>query len=185
MTTYILHGGRPRLDVPSNDDFFKFIAGKIGPDETCLIVTFARESGETAKVFQEFASKLQKIAGRPVTCLHATVEEFPQQFAQARVVYFTGGIAEKLMETMAQWPQAKNWLQTPDKIIVGSSAGMMMLGREYVGDVSPRGQGFGIIPYGTVVHLGKDDEFPTQQDYTNRPRPILMLAEAQFCVIEV
>jgi peptidase E len=185
MTTYILHGGITKTDNENNRAFFRMMADGLPENGTWLVVFFASEDpSQNTRKFQEECDRIKVYTQNKIIHFEmATEENFPQQLAKADVVYFRGGRSSNLMRIVKQWPNLKSWLSNC-KVVAGSSAGANMLCRDFVGRDVGLMQGLGLIPMGMVVHY-QAPEFLASQDISQRERPLLMLQETQFCVIEM
>lgn len=186
MPTYILHGGLTRVQNEANQAFFKLMVSKVEKDGVWLGFYFAREDNDAPARFKADVERMKENSPERSDILYeiATHQNLPEQLTRASVIYFAGGNTGKLFKELNKHKNIRTYMEL-EKTYAGSSAGMYILGRDFFDAESGFLEGFGILPYGMVAHH-RASEFPkTQARMSERKRPLLMLHETQFVVIEV
>lgn len=186
MAKYVLHGGETKFECRANTDFYQYIADCIPEGGLYVACNFARSSkAREQEVFEGDLHKFSKILkGKSVKTTLATEETLTNLLKQADVLYISGGDhVDHLRDLIKTIPGALEALMRVP-VVVGSSAGMMVLCRDYITEDRKVKTGLGIIPYGAVVHHHAADGIYNYQEH-NRIPPLLMVHETQFVVVEL
>ena len=191
MPRYILHGGATRIENDANKQFFAQMASDIPAGGTWLGIYFARPDldGENTTFERDIPHFKIRVPERTdIKFILATEANWHQEILKADCVYLAGGNTQKLQQTLMTVPNARELFML-DKTYSGSSAGMYVLGRDSLDSVDETGElvrleSLNILPYGMVAHYGAPEYHATQANLGSRKRPLLMLAETQFVVIE-
>ena len=185
MPKYILHGGETKFDCRANTDFFQYMADCIPEGGLYVACNFARSSkAHEQDVFERDFHELSKgLNGKKIKAKLATEETLTDLLKQADVLYITGGEkVDHLRDSIKSIPDALEALkQVP--VVAGSSAGMMILCRDYINRDLKIEAGLDIVPYGAVVHHRAAGGIYDYQEHDRTP-PLLMVHETQFVVIE-
>ncbi len=157
MTTYILHGGRTKIDSANNELFFKQYTDLVQKDTVkILLCYFAREKKEWEGLFENDKGKILKQTTKKVEVnIVDTVEFLMRQLKEADVVYFSGGEEEFLRPYLKQLSFLKDALR--NKIFIGSSMGSFLAAKNYVLSLSDQNEdtvyeGLGLAPYNILCH---------------------------------
>ncbi|PIZ31438.1 MAG: hypothetical protein COY40_01895 [Alphaproteobacteria bacterium CG_4_10_14_0_8_um_filter_53_9] len=183
MPKYILHGGNTKEPCLANDDFFKLMAKEANTHGRILMCYFSRESVEEQReTLLRDTKALQRFTN--IEPEEALEEIFVEQMQKHNVIYIAGGSTELLMKRLKNiFGDDTSWLTKPSKTYFGSSAGSYIMARDFFSQHTGLHKGFGIIPYGIIAHH-EADGWTEYQDTTIRQKPLLMLHETQFVVIE-
>ncbi|MCA3244193.1 MAG: Type 1 glutamine amidotransferase-like domain-containing protein [Alphaproteobacteria bacterium] len=181
MTTFLLHGGLTSKQCSNNRDFYVEMASRVKKNGIWLGCYFASDETRKKKKFLSDKRKILRSVKHKIECIFAEPQKFEQQLAKADMIYFAGGTTLKLMDELKRYKNLKNLLQQCN-VVAGSSAGMNILGKEWLGK-SSQGKGLGLLPMSMVVHYGAP-EYANQHKNITLPAPILKLRETQFVVIE-
>jgi len=155
-TKLILHGGfdRGRKEEDSSD-FYAEILKDLPEKAKVLIVPFAKDldriPDSTKKVMAEFnKAKSQEDLNFEI----AKKESFIKQIKSADAVYIQGGVTEKLLETLKEFPDFKESIK--GKVVAGESAGANIFGRTaYSPHADKLLEGLGVLPLKIIPHYSE------------------------------
>ena len=156
-TTYLLHGGRVSLQLPSNKAFIHEILTHTPHTPHILRVPFAGHK-EHLSLPHTQRKMATHAAGKPFTVSHATPDEqvFLEEIKRADVIYINGGDPKELLPWIVFLAQHLHLLD--GKLVVGVSAGANCLATAaYSNTYQQVLPGSGVLPIITICHY--TDEF--------------------------
>ncbi|MBI4974057.1 Type 1 glutamine amidotransferase-like domain-containing protein [Candidatus Roizmanbacteria bacterium] len=173
MTTYILHGGRTKIDSASNKLFFKQFTDTVQKNHVKILLCYwARDRKKWNELFEADKAKILQEATKKVDInIISAFENLPSQLKEADVIYFSGGEEEFLRQYMSNLQFLKGALE--NKVFIGSSMGAFLASKHYVLSLSSQNEntvygGLGLAPYNILCHWNVE---------TNKERKIAMLKE--------
>lgn len=188
MTTYILHGGRTKIESANNELFFKQFTDLVQKDNVkILLCYFAREKKLWNELFENDKAKIFKQSTKKAEInIMDTVELLMKQLQEADVLYFSAGEEEFLRPYMAQLNFLKDALH--NKIFIGSSMGSFLAAKNYVLSLGDQNEdtvyeGLGLIPYNILCHwnVEKNKEIKINMLKEKDPQiPLLLIEEEKF-----
>lgn len=188
MTTYILYGGRTKIDSANNQLFFKQFTDLVQKDHVkILLCYFAREKKSWNELFENDKAKILKQSTRKAEInIVETIESLAMQLKEADVLYFSGGKEEFLRPYISQLNFLKVALH--NKIFIGSSMGSFLAAKHYVLSFSDQKEdivyeGLGLIPYNILCHwnVEKNKEIKINMLREKDPQtPLLLIEEEKF-----
>ncbi|OGL30488.1 hypothetical protein A3F37_01280 [Candidatus Saccharibacteria bacterium RIFCSPHIGHO2_12_FULL_41_12] len=156
---------------------------------------FARLEDDWAKVMDNKVTQIEKFVGRnkKISYKLLTDENFIEVSAWADIIFMPGGDPYILKEKLEKHGDLKKlW---DNKVIVGSSAGAMVMCNKYVYlQDKTIGQGFGWLEVSCLPHYGSGFSGYTQEDWERAElellkqspgQPVLRLAEGEFAEFTV
>jgi peptidase E len=191
MNRYILHGGITSRDCESNRQFFNLMARDIPTGGIWLGIYFARaDLNKEREIFERDVAQFKKFVPErhDINFIMADKQTWHNDIINASSVFIAGGDTQKLQNTLMEIPNYRELFML-NKTYAGSSAGMYVLGRDSLDTLKDGGElvcleSMNILPYGMVAHYGAPEYYISQANLATRKRPLLMLAETQFVVIE-
>lgn len=188
MTTYILHGGRTKIESASNELFFKQFTDLVKKDNVkILLCYFAREKNSWRELFENDKIKIFKQSTKKAEInIVDTVDFFMRQLKEADVLYFSAGEEEFLRPYMAKLNFLKDELH--NKIFIGSSMGAFLAAKHYILSLSRQNEdivyeGLGLVPYNILCHwnVEKNKEIKINMLKEKDPQtPSLLIEEEKF-----
>lgn len=192
MTKFILLGGFPQKADDGGKAFYEELVKGFQEPIKVLFCMFARPEGAWQKTFiEDQAIFAQHLPNKKLTLKMASPEKFLDQIRWANVIYFRGGITERLLEELKKQVGWEKIIQ--EKTIAGTSAGANVLAEYYAALDRPEAEkGLGLLPVKVIVHYRSDYNAPNidwdksyeQLKNTGEELPILALREGQFEIIE-
>ena len=154
MTKYVLHGGSSSRDILNNKEFFREITANLADSATILVVCYAIEHRDWNTVIEADKKIFSRtIPDKDLKFLLADKEinTFLDQIRSADAIYIHGGNShilkdylDKIIDLESVWK---------DKVIAGSSAGALVLGKYfYENDDDTCNEGLGILPFKIFCH---------------------------------
>jgi hypothetical protein len=184
MPRYVLHGGNESANLSGNEIFFGYMYKQAIAQDGILLCYFSKDESEWAGCLSRDMAAMCKVSGDKKPRYEiAEIDTFLEQVKRHKVIFIRGGNSEKLLKTMYGITTENDWLKE-DKTYFGASAGALIMGKEFVARTGFKGKGYGVVPYDIIAHHESKD-FLHVQDISKRDKPILMLHETQFIVIEV
>lgn len=161
MTTYMLHGGICGEQTENNKLYYQEMVKGLD-DPNILLVYFARELDEYEVLKNRDKANFQWAnPEKTFTFTIANEENFVEQAKNSDVIFFCGGVTNKLIKAVQkQDADLKELFE--GKIISGSSAGANMLSEWFYGHGAKEvDQGLGILSVTVFAHYkaGKDTKF--------------------------
>ena len=157
---YILHGGKASRDTENNTKFVTEITKDLPKDSSILIVLFAKPKETWNEKFEAIKNTFSKIVPQKninLEIAHENSEKFIEQIKKADALYLIGGDSHILKEYLLKIPNLVDLWQ--DKIIAGSSAGAVVLGKYfYENDDDTYNKGLNILPFKIITHYSKDND---------------------------
>jgi len=156
-TKFILHGGFQKGKTDEdNRDFYTEILKGVSERATVLLVPFAKDFERRPASISKVRAEFEHVKStRKLAFEIANEKDFIEQIRLADVVYFHGGISEKLLETLSGYPELEKAVQ--GKVVAGESAGANVLGRffysPYANSVF---EGLGVLPIKIIPHYKKE-----------------------------
>ena len=188
MTTYILHGGRTKIESANNELFFKQFTELVKKDHVkILLCYFAREKKSWSELFENDKVKIIKQSTKKVEInIVETIEQLRKKLQEVDVLYFSGGEEEFLRPYMTQLSFLKEAIR--NKIFVGSSMGSFLAAKNYVLSLSDQNEdtvyeGLGLVPYNILCHwnVEKNKEIKINMLREKDPQiPLLLIEEEKF-----
>lgn len=188
MTTYILHGGRYKVESPDNDYFFKQFTEHVHKDKVIILICYwARPKEKWAPLFEMDKVKIAKQTSKKVDVqMVESVDVLRARLPNADVLFVSGGEEELLRPYMSQLGFLQEMLQ--GKVFIGSSMGTFLASKNYVLSLSTQNEntvykGLGLIPYNTLCHwnIEKNKEKKSTLLKDADPHtPILCIDEGRF-----
>lgn len=188
MTKYILHGGRSSVPSPNNQEFFDEICKDLPKKITVLSVLFARSKTVWEEKFEEDKRNFTGTQPKKTFTFILASEDlttFIDQIKQADVINLKGGITSQLQTQLAQIPNLEALFS--GKVIVGSSAGALVLSKYYYeNDKDKFSQGLGILPIKTFCHYTEEKSGKLTQliSFVEPLESVYAIPEGEFVVIE-
>ena len=193
MTTYILHGGRTKLDSASNNLFFKQFTDTVPKNQVKILLCYwAREKETWNELFENDKAKILKESTKKVDINIIDVSEnLPTQLKEADVLYFSGVEEEFLRPYMSRLQFLRKVLD--NKVYIGSSMGALLASKYYVLSLSNQNEdtvydGLGLVPYNILCHwnieANKDKKISMLKE-KDPQTPLLLIEEEKFEVLEV
>lgn len=190
MTKYILHGGGESKPSDDNKKFFQEMV-KGFSKVNILCVYFARDKRlnvwDWNKMFDDDKHQISSACPNvEITFVIANdkASAFVEQIKESDVIYIRGGITQVLLEYLTGIPDLQSiW---KDKIVVGCSAGALVLSKYYYdGDAGTYNSGLGILPIKTICHWGKErfDKLEGLKKFGEEVE-IFTIPEQKFFIIE-
>lgn len=191
MTTYILHGGKTKIDSASNQLFFKQFTELVPKDNVkILLCYFAREKTSWNELFKIDKAKILAQATKKTDInIVDTLETLLLKIKEADVLYFSGGEEDFLRPYMSRLQFLKESLD--NKIFIGNSMGAFLAAKHYVLSLSDQNDGvvydgLGLVPYNTLCHwnreMNKDKKIAMLKE-KDPQTPILFIEEEKFEII--
>lgn len=188
MTTYILHGGRYKVESPDNDYFFKQFAVHVPKDKvTILMCYWARPKTNWGSLFERDKERIAKHTTKKVDVhMVDSADTLRALLPDADVLFVSGGEEELLRPYMSRLGYLKDMLK--GKVFIGSSMGTFLASKNYVLSLSTQNEntvyeGLGLIPYNTLCHFNieKNKEKKIALLKNKDPHtPILCIDEGKF-----
>ena len=193
MTTYILHGGRTKIDSASNNLFFRQFTDTVPKNQVKILLCYwAREKKTWNELFENDKTKILKESTKKVDINIIDVSEnLPTQLKEADVFYFSGGEEEFLRPYISHLQFLKKALD--NKVYIGSSMGALLASKYYVLSLSNQNEdtvydGLGLVPYNILCHwnieTNKDKKISMLKE-KDPQTPLLLIEEEKFEVLEV
>lgn len=193
MTTYILHGGRYKVESPDNDYFFKQFTAHVPKEKvTILMCYWARPKTNWGSLFERDKERIAKHTTKKVDVhIVDSADTLRALLPEADVLFVSGGEEELLRPYMSSLGYLKNMLK--GKVFIGSSMGTFLASKNYVLSLSTQNEntvyeGLGLIPYNTLCHFNieKNKEKKIALLKNKDPHtPILCIDEGKFEKIAV
>ena len=154
-TTFILHGGFTPKMAQEDDAFFGKILKSAPRNPKILLVYFAKEEDRIPKNRAEDIAQFEKNKEDKIISFETANEKnFPDQVAQADIIYFHGGKSLKILETLSKYHNLKSMFQ--GKVVAGDSAGANILSVCFYSQSSDRiSEGLGILPIKLIPHYSE------------------------------
>lgn len=187
MTKYILHGGANKYDTDDNKNFFREIVTSLSDSAIILVVCYMMEGKNWNEVLEIDKKIFANVAPEKNLNLILANEEtstFLNQIKKADAIYMHGGNTHILKEYLDKIPDLENiW---KDKVIAGTSAGALVLGKYYYeNDDSTYNIGLGIFPFKLFCHYDdtKSDKLEKLKSFGENIE-VCTIAEQKFFIIE-
>lgn len=193
MTTYILYGGRTKIDSANNRLFFKQFTDKVAKNKVKILLCYwARDKKNWNESFEKDKIKIlaQSIKEVEINIVD-TLEILPKQLKEADVLYFSGGEEESLRPYMSQLQFLKESLH--NKVFIGSSMGAFLAAKHYVLSLSDQNDGvvydgLGLVPYNILCHwnieMNKDKKIAMLKE-KDPQTPLLFIDEEKFETLKI
>jgi len=193
MTTYILHGGRTKIDSASNNLFFKQFTDTVPKNQVKILLCYwAREKETWNELFENDKAKILRESTKKVDINIIDVSEnLPTQLKEADVLYFSGGEEEFLRPYMSRLQFLRKVLD--NKVYIGSSMGALLASKYYVLSLSNQNEdtvydGLGLVPYNILCHwnieANKDKKISMLKE-KDPQTPLLLIEEKRFVTIKI
>lgn len=182
-TKFILHGGfNPSQSDEDNTDFYREILKDAPQNAKVLSVPFAKDLDRVQISTERITKELNNVKQeKNITIEVATEERFIEQVQSSDVVYFHGGVSQKLLDILKNYPNLKEFLT--GKTIAGESAGANVLATYFYSPKTDRvSEGLGILPLKVIPHFKK--EYESKLDGVGEDLEVLCLPEYQFRVFQ-
>ncbi len=193
MTTYILHGGRYKVESPDNDYFFKQFTAHVPKDKVIILMCYwARPKANWGSLFERDKERIAKHTTKKVDVhIVDSADALRALLPDAAVLFVSGGEEELLRPYMSSLGYLKDMLK--GKVFIGSSMGTFLASKNYVLSLSTQKEntvyeGLGLIPYNTLCHFNieKNKEKKIALLKNKDPHtPILCIDEGKFEKIAV
>lgn len=193
MTTYILHGGRTRIDSASNQLFFRQFTELVPKDNVKILLCYwARNKEKWNELFEKDKVKiLAQSTKKADISIVDTLETLSSQIKEADVLYFSGGEEEFLRPYISQLTFLKDSLN--NKVFIGNSMGAFLASKHYVLSLSDQNEdivydGLGLVSYNILCHwdVEKNKEKKIAMLKKVDPQiPILLIEEEKFETIKI
>jgi len=188
MTTYILHGGRYKVESPDNEYFFKQFTEHVPKDNVKILMCYwARPKENWALLFERDKARVAKQTSKTVDVQKVdTVEALRIGLPDADVLFVSGGEEELLRPYMSQLGFLQEMIR--GKVFIGSSMGTFLASKNYALSLSTQNEntvyeGLGLIPYNTLCHwdieINKEKKIALLKD-KDPHTPILCIDEGKF-----
>lgn len=188
MTTYILHGGRYKVESPDNNYFFKQFTEHVPKDKVAILMCYwARPKENWVALFERDKARIAKQTTKKVDVqMVETVDLLREKLPSTDVLFVSGGEEELLRPYMSSLGYLKDMLK--GKVFIGSSMGTFLASKNYVLSLSTQNEntvyeGLGLIPYNTLCHFNieKNKEKKIALLKNKDPHtPILCIDEGKF-----
>jgi peptidase E len=191
MNKFVLAGGYVTKSPDQGLSFAQELVKGFDGTVRILDCLFARNKDVWQEVFEydkEFFST--QLPSREVQLVLADETHFVEQLSNTDVMYFRGGITQKLVDSLKRSGDWTSVLQ--NKTVAGTSAGVDFLTCYYY-DLDNPGirEGLGILPIKVLVHYKSDYNSPNIQwdtayqelDEWGSPLQILAIHEGNFEVM--
>jgi len=188
MTTYILQGGKTKIESANNELFFKQFTNLVQKDNVKILLCYwAREKKEWEELFKSDKAKILKQSTKKTEInIIDTVESLKTQLKEADVLYFLGGEEEFLRPYVSELGFLKEALN--NKIYIGSSMGAFLASRHYVLSLSRQNEdtvydGLGLVPYNILCHWNIEKNRQKKIDMLKEKDPqtsLLLIEEQKF-----
>jgi len=188
MTTYILHGGKYKIESANNELFFKQFTDLVQKDNVKILLCYwAREKKTWNELFENDKAKILKQSTKKAEInIVGTIESLAIQLKEADVLYFSGGEEEFLRPFISQLGFLKVALH--NKIFIGSSMGSFLAAKHYVLSLSDQKEdevyeGLGLVPYNILCHwnVEKNKEIKINMlKEKDAQTPLLLIEEEKF-----
>lgn len=191
MTIYYLNGGE---DIKKRKSFElnKKIISTSGATPILYVFPWSIQLGSidtyreiTKQYFLDCGAKEVRFADE-----HKPFEELKKEALQSNAIYLPGGNTSEFMKN-AKTYRLKEILEVYDGIIIGNSAGTMILGEQYIGfpeegirDEILIGKGLGILPITTVSHYERSQLEEIHKRKLQVQKPIYCIPVNQAIQIE-
>ena len=193
MTTYVLHGGKTKIDSLDNALFFQQFTHLVQKDNVKILLCYwARDTKSWNELFENDKIKILKQSIKKTEIyIIDNVKSLITQLKTADVLYFSGGEEEFLRPYMSHLSFLKDALK--NKIFIGSSMGSFLAAKHYVLSLSRQNEdivheGLGLVPYNTLCHwnVEKNKEIKINMLRKSDPQtPLLLIEEQKFEKIEI
>jgi peptidase E len=188
MTTYILQGGKTKIESINNELFFRQFTELVPKDNANILLCYwAREKKNWNELFENDKTKILKQSiKKAIINIIDTVESLKTQLKEADVLYFSGGEEEFLRPYVSELGFLKEALN--NKIYIGSSMGAFLASKHYVLSLSRQNEdtvydGLGLVPYNILCHWNIEKNKQKKIDMLKEKdsqTPILLIEEQQF-----
>jgi peptidase E len=177
MTKFVLHGGFRSKEKQEDDAFFAEILKDAPEKSTILLVYFADAADRVSMHRNDDISQFEKQkSGKTFSFLVADEEEFSMQIESSNIVYFHGGVSQKLLDVLKQYSNLRALLE--GKIVAGDSAGAnIFVNMFYSKNADEVYKGLGIIPINLICHY--TEAYAHKLDNTSSNFNIMRLSEYQ------
>jgi len=156
MTKFILHGGFDKNKEYIRDEFFQEALRDTPADVKIFLVFFAELEEYLQLRIEQCKGQFNNNKGsKNLEFKMASEENFLEGCAWADVIFLSGGRTINLIESLKRFQNLKQVFK--DKIIVGDSAGVNVLGRFFYSKKTKEiNKGLGILPFKFIVHYSDD-----------------------------
>ncbi|OGK62970.1 hypothetical protein A2334_01915 [Candidatus Roizmanbacteria bacterium RIFOXYB2_FULL_38_10] len=193
MTTFVLHGGRTKIDSVDNNLFFKQFTDTVSKNRVKILLCYwARERGRWNELFEKDRIRILMQTNKKTDIdLIETIEALHVQLKEADVLYFSGGEEEHMGPYKLQLPFLKDALD--NKVFIGSSMGAFLASKHYVLSLDSQNtdavySGLGLVPYNILCHwdieTNKDKKIAMLKE-KDPQTPLLLIEEEKFEILKV
>lgn len=189
-TTYILHGGKSKVESKGNDLFFHQPDVYVKKDEIKILMCYwARAKNQWEELFKRDTPKFVAQTKKKVTfSIAENPEDAYTKLTEHDVFFVSGGEGYHIEPLYPKLDKLKQTLE--GKVYMGSSMGAFLVSRNYVLSLSTQDEhevheGLGIVPINTLCHwnIEKHKEEKVALLKKKDPEtPIVPLDEEQFSV---
>jgi peptidase E len=162
-TTFILHGGRLKLDDPRNKSFCSEITKSLDDGDEVLFIGFARRDEEKRlNIYKRDREYILAQTNKDIKIVNATYDNLIEQLKSAKAIYITGGETDELVKDIQRYPEFIDLIK--GKIVAGSSAGACLFSTYYF-TCTDKGvlKGLGTIPMRFMCHYGNPEFLGTEE----------------------
>ncbi|MFH1509096.1 MAG: Type 1 glutamine amidotransferase-like domain-containing protein [bacterium] len=187
MTKYILHGGYATKRSTSNKKYYLEIVKGLEEPINVLVICFAAEKERWDEKFNKVKDHFSEIVNDKeleFILANKNIELLSKQIQEADVIYMIGGRSLKLLKKLSAVPNLTQLWK--NKVVVGSSAGALVLAKYYHGnDSNTYNEGLGIFPFKIICHYSKniDDRLEKLKQF-GEDLEIKLIPEEKYIVIE-
>lgn len=188
MTIYYLNGGE---DVKKRKSFElnKKIVQESGLNPTVFIFPWSKKLDGTYDKYENLMKEYFLDCGAKKVILaneKKSFEELKKEALQSQIIYLPGGNTQEFMNNAKEY-KLKEILEKYEGIIIGNSAGTMILGESYIGFPEGEtrkeimiGSGLKILPISTVSHFSIEqyEEVSNRKNQIRKPIYCIPLNQA-------
>lgn len=180
-TTFILHGGfNAEKTSEDNSDFYSAILAMTTNSSHLLLVPFAKDEDRKFSAIKKVIAEFDKVKGNKKILVEVADEErFIGQIGNADILYFCGGVSQRLLDALKKYPTLKSYLS--GKIIVGESAGANVWASYFYSPHADKVfEGLGFLPFKITPHY--KDEYRDKLGMVGADLQEINLREYEFKV---